>query len=115
MQQNYVNTSERPAPDNLPARPGGLPHGLVTPPPEVLALLEAERAKFPPEQFARHAERLLNEWTVGYFFDGLCHEVIYRPTPAGPEVLAVGSDEVFALRAKTPIEEQTRLKTFLGY
>jgi hypothetical protein len=38
---------------------------------------------------------MLNEWTLQYFFDDLGHEVLYCPTPKGPEVLAVGFDEVF--------------------
>jgi hypothetical protein len=114
MRPDLVNTAEPSLQGNFPRRLEDLPRGLV-PPPAVRELLEKERSKFPPEQFARHEERLLNEWTVGFYFDGLCHEVIYRPTPEGPEVLAVGSDEVFAFRAKTPLEEQARLRTFLGY
>ena len=52
----------------------------------------------PPEVFDAVAEeRTLNQWTLGYFFDYLGHEVIYRQTPAGPEVLAVGEEEVIQL------------------
>ena len=115
MQQHIVPGVAPPAQGELPGRSEELPHGLLAPPATVREQIEAERAKHPPQNFALHEERLLNERTVGFYFDGLHREVIYRPTPAGPEVLAVGSDEVFAFRARTPLEEQARLKTFLGY
>jgi hypothetical protein len=95
--------------------PRELPHGLIAPPERVRQLLEQERPKHRAEAFARAYERLLNEWTVGYYFDGLGHEVLYRPTAQGPEVLAVGHEEVLALKQTFPLEEQRRLKTFLGY
>src|SRR5437660_1523364 len=57
-----------------------LPHGLITPPAQVRERLEKERAKHSPEVYAKHEEGLLNEWTIGYIFDGLCLEVVYRPT-----------------------------------
>ena len=98
-----------------PKRPEELPHGLITPPGPVRDRIEQERAKHPPEVFAKHEERLLNEWTIGYTFDSLCLEVVYRPTPKGPEVLAVGTEEVIALRKTTPLAEQMNFETFLGY
>jgi hypothetical protein len=101
--------------NSSPKQPGELPHGLLAPPERVLALLADERARHAPEAFSGAFERLLNEWTVGYSFDGLGHEVIYRPTAQGPEVLAVGLAEVLTLKKTLPPEEQRRLKTFLGY
>jgi hypothetical protein len=98
-----------------PRRPAELPHGLLTPPDWVRQLVEEERAKHPADVFARHEERLLNERTIGYYFDGLCQEVLYRPTPQGPEVLAVGWDEVHAVKTALPPERLQGLKTFLGY
>jgi hypothetical protein len=95
--------------------PEELPHGLVTPPAPVRERLEVERAKHPPEVFAKNEERLLNDWTIGYIFDSLCLEVVYRLTPQGPEVLAVGTEEVIALRKTTPVAEQMKFETFLGY
>jgi hypothetical protein len=95
--------------------PADLPHGLLTPPREVRDLIEQERQKHRPEAFAGAEERLLNDWTVGWYFDDLCQQVLYRQTPQGPEVLAVGLDEVLALRRAMPAEEQAILKTFLGY
>jgi hypothetical protein len=81
----------------------------------VLELIEKERAKHPPEAFARAEARLLNEWTVQYYFDYLGHEVLYRPTAQGSEVVAVGLDEVLALKKTWPLHEQRQLETFLGY
>ncbi len=98
-----------------PRPPEGLPHGLITPPSEVRALIEKERTKHPPDVFARAEERLLNEWTIGYYFDGLCQEVLYRRTPQGPEVLAVGFDEVRAYTEGMQPEKMAGLTTFLGY
>jgi hypothetical protein len=95
--------------------PAELPHGLLTPPPQVRQALEEERAKHDPEVFAREEVSRLCRWTVGWYFDDLGHEVIYRETPQGPEVLAVGYDEMFAFRQTTPPEEQRKLKGYLGY
>jgi hypothetical protein len=95
--------------------PKDLPHGVITPPAPVLERIEQERAKHPPEVFAKHELRLLNDWTIGYTFDSLCLEVVYRRTQNGPEVLAVGTEEATALRKATPLSEQMSLETFLGY
>jgi hypothetical protein len=99
----------------MPKLPEDLPHGLLVPPPEVLELIEKERPKHRPEAFAKAYESLLNEWTIGYYFDYLGHEVLYRPTPQGPEVLAVGEEEVIRLKKTWPLEEQRQIQTFLGY
>ena len=95
-------------------RPEELPHGLLTPPPEVVEQVENERSKYTPEGFSRYQEDLLNLWTVLYYFDYLGHEVLYRQTPAGPEVLAVGTEETLTLKTTLPLAEQLKLKTFLG-
>ena len=58
--------------------PEELPHGLIMPPGPVRERIEQARAKHPPEVFARNEERLMNEWTIGYLFDSLCLEVVYR-------------------------------------
>ncbi len=51
--------------------------GSIVPPPEVRELLAKEKAKFPPECWPPATEeRILNQWTVGYYFDYLGHEVI---------------------------------------
>ncbi len=96
--------------------PSELPHGLLTPPPEVRELIEESYAPFPPGAAADEARRRqLNLETIGWYFDGLCQEVIYRPTPEGPVVLAVGSEEVSAFRTATPPEEQGNYEGYLGY
>lgn len=99
----------------FPRRAEDLPRGLLTPPDRVRELIEQERAKHPPEVFARWEERLLNEWTIQYYFDYLGHEVLYRDTPQGPVVLAVGHEEVLPLRKSIPLEEWQGIQTFLGY
>jgi hypothetical protein len=95
--------------------PKELPHGLLTPPAEVRAIVERERHKHLPEAFARAEVGVLNLETIAWYFDGLCHEVIYRETPEGPEVLAVGAEETAAFRRTTPLEAQRQLKGYLGY
>jgi hypothetical protein len=104
-----------PRQDPAPKLPKELPHGLIVPPAAVLERTEQERARHAPDVFAKNEMRLLNDWTIGHVFDGLCLEVVYRPTPKGPEVLAVGMEEVDALKKATPLAEQKKFQTFLGY
>ena len=78
----------------FPQPPENLPRGLISPPAAVRERIAWERAKHAPAVFAKAEERLLNERTIGHYFDGPCQEVLYRPTPMGPEVLAVGFDEI---------------------
>jgi hypothetical protein len=97
-----------------PRQPESLPHGLIAPPEAVRELLLKEKAKHPPEVFNAEAEeRILNQWTIDYYFDYLGHDVIYRQTPEGPEVLAVGYEEEIRLRKTLPLEEQLKLKTWM--
>jgi hypothetical protein len=95
--------------------PEELPHGLLVVPPEVRALVERERSRLRPEVFVAAREDLLNDWTVSWYFENLCQEVVYRQTPEGPEVLAVGFDEVLALQRAMPPEEYRLLKGYSGY
>jgi hypothetical protein len=100
----------------FPRDPQDLPHGLITPPDEVRALLAADKAKFLPQVYSPEVEeRLLNDWTLQYYFDCLSHEVIYRQTPQGPEVIAVGDEELIALKKTMPLEEQLKLSEWLPY
>jgi hypothetical protein len=95
-------------------RPEDLPHGLIRPPERVLELLAQEKAKFSPEIFTAEAEeRILNQWVLGYYFDYLGHEVLYRQTPEGPEVLAVGVVEMIEFTKNMPLEEEMKLKTWI--
>ncbi len=97
-----------------PRQPESLPHGLVSPPPAVREKLSAEKTKHPPDVFNADAEkRILNQWTLDYYFDYLGHEVIYRSTPEGPEVLAVGEEEIVQLKLDLPLEEQLKLETWM--
>lgn len=95
--------------------PQELPHGKLAVPPEVRELVARERARFSNGAFAPEEEKTLNRWTVSWYFDGLGHEVMYRETPDGPEVVAVGMEETLALRKALPLEEQRKLEIFLGY
>ena len=111
-----AHPNTRPEEASLPGPPHELPHGLLKPPQEVRDALSREQAKFPPEVYGREAqERTLNEWTVDYVFGhqlGYCGEVLYRPTPEGPEVLAVGTVEILALTKEMPAEERAKLETW---
>ncbi len=95
--------------------PEELPHGLLVVPPEVREIVAEERGKHSPEAFAPYQALRLCAETVGWYFDGLGHEVMYRPTPEGPEVLAVGADETITLRKSVPLESRRDVKTYLGY
>jgi hypothetical protein len=98
----------------LPRRPEELPHGLVVPPERARELVAKEKIKSSPEVFTSEAEeRLLSEWTLQYYFDYLGYEVLYRQTPAGPEVLAVGFDEIFAHTRGMDPEAMKGLKTWV--
>jgi hypothetical protein len=92
--------------------PEQLPHGLLAIPPEVRELVERERLKLRAEVFAANEGKFLNDWTVHWYFDRLGQEVLYRSTPEGPEVLAVGSDEIYALTAGRNLEKMAGLTTY---
>jgi len=98
----------------FPRRPAELPHGLIRSPQQVLDLIEQERTKHPAVMFTAEAEeRLLNQWTLGYYFDSLGHEVVYQQTAEGPEVLAVGDEEGLALRRRVGEEAYRKFKTWM--
>jgi hypothetical protein len=82
----------------------------------VLSALARERAKFPPGAYGPDfEERTRNEWTVDYTFGhllGYHDDVLYRPTPQGPAVLAVGTAEILEATRGMPPEERARLKTW---
>ncbi len=101
----------------LPALPADLPHGLLAPPKEVRDYVTALDEKLLKEHWFRMNEearvRELNLHTLNYYFDYLGHEVSYRETPQGPEVLAVGDEEILALTMGMGLEEQSRLRSWL--
>jgi hypothetical protein len=92
-QINNLNPSVR---GDMPSgRPQDLPHGLIEPPERVREIVAKEKARFTPEIFTQEAEeRIVSDLTLQYYFENLGHEVLYRTTPRGPEVVAVGFDEI---------------------
>ena len=93
-----------------------LPHGLLTPPPHVVERIAQDQAKFPPGVYSdEYAERTMNDWTVHHYFDNpyWYFEVLYRPTPQGPEVLAIGEEEILAYTKDMPPGEQLKLETWM--
>ena len=97
--------------------PTGLPHGPVAPPERVRQIVAQEEVRLLRERqivpTPEARQRLVNDLTLQHYFEGLGHEVLYRSTPAGPEVLAVGLDEIMAVRERMPLEEQLNLHTWL--
>ena len=96
--------------------PAELPHGLLPIPPEVREIVKEQFARFSPEQFAPYAAEKHCWETVCWFFSDLDQPVIYRETPDGPDVLAVGREEVRAHLDKLPPEgEPAGVKHFQCY
>ncbi len=102
---------------SLPALPKDLPHGLIVPPQEVRDQIAALDEKLMREHgFTMNEQarvRELNRQTLNFYFDYLGHEVAYRETPEGPEVLAVGDEEILALTNDMSLEEQLKLRSWL--
>jgi hypothetical protein len=116
MSSQFIDFNAPSMQGGYPRSPESLPHGLISPPELVREMLAKEKAKYPPEVFNAEAEeRILNQYTLDYYFDQLGHEVVYRQTPAGPEVVAVGDDERFALRRRIGEEEYRKFKFRLFY
>ena len=101
----------------LPKLPADLPHGLIVPSQEVrdhIASLDEKLLRehgFTMNEEARLRE--LNQHTLNDHFDYLGYEVAYRETPQGPEVLAVGDEEIVALTRDMSLEEQLKLRRWL--
>jgi hypothetical protein len=110
MSSDFIDLTAPPLQGNLPQ---DLPHGLITPPQQVRDLIEKERGKHPPEHFVRAESRLLNEWTLAYYFGHLAYEILYRLTPEGPEVLAVGFEEIMARTNRRDPEAMKGLQTWV--
>lgn len=98
----------------MPKLPADLPHGLIRPPDRVRELVGKEAAKHPPGSLSPETlERMLNDWTLQYYFDYLGYEVLYRSTPEGPDVVAVGFEEMDAVRKGMSLEEQLKFKIWM--
>jgi hypothetical protein len=105
---------DTPSREDAPKRPEDLPRGLLTPPEWVREVVAREKAKFPAEVFTAEAEEeLLCSLTLQHYFGVAGEEVLYRSTPEGPEVLAVGDEERLTLTRGMPAEERGRLSTWL--
>jgi hypothetical protein len=113
MPDQIVDVSAAALPNPSVRCPRELPHGLLEVPEPVKALLDQERAKHPAEAFARAAERLVQDWTLHYYFEPFGHEVLYRPTAQGPEVLAVGFDEIHERTEGMNPAKMVGLKTWM--
>ncbi len=90
---------------------------MIVPPQEVRDEIAASDEKLLSEHgFTQNEEarvRELNRQTLNYYFDYLGHEVAYRETSQGPEVLAVGDQEIVALTEDMSLEEQLKLQSWL--
>jgi hypothetical protein len=113
MPERFIDQNAPSLSGGVPQPPESLPHGLIHPPPKVQEVVAAEKAKFGARVTSSVEERLLNEWTLQYYFEHLGHEVLYRQTPQGPEVLAVGFEEIFARTNGIDPEAMTGLKTWM--
>jgi hypothetical protein len=101
-------------PEHPVTGPQDLPHGLLTPPPLVRDVIAREKATFPPDIYNVEAEqRSLNDHTLQFYFESFWFEVLYRSTPDGPEVLAVGYDEILAFTKDMPLEARGKLTTWM--
>jgi hypothetical protein len=114
MSSEFIDPNAPSLRGGFPRDPKDLPHGFIPPPQEVREALAREFAKH-SNLSQESKERTLIYWTLAYYFDYLCHEVLYRPTPEGPDVVAVGFDEIFAFRKGMPLEEQLKFKKWLPY
>lgn len=82
------------------SRPSSL-RGLLPTPPEVAKLVVREVKRLPMTDEAR--QRITHDWTLQYYFGG--HDVVYRKTPQGVEVLAAG-EEIGPLLRKLPSSQR---------
>jgi hypothetical protein len=113
MPSEFIDDTAPSLQGKLPKLAAELPHGLLAPPTRVLELIELERSKHSAELFAKNEEVLVNEWTLQYYFDYLGYEVVYKPTPQGPEVVAVGDEERLMLRRKIGEDEYRKFAIWM--
>jgi hypothetical protein len=88
------------------------PRGLLPIPGEVQAIIDKEEARLlnensiVPTPEAR--QRMVDSFTLQYYYEGFY--VAYRPTSQGPEVLAVGYEEIGRLLSGMDQEERLKIK-----
>jgi hypothetical protein len=97
MPPPYIDPT-KPLPD-----PSTLPRGLITPPPEVREAIARDKVRRALYYTPEYEALVLNDQTLAWYF---AHQLVaYRPTPEGPEVLAVG-DEIEEFVKKTPPDQR---------
>jgi hypothetical protein len=88
------------------------PRGLLPVPPEVEAIIAKEEARLLNEKgivpTPEARQRMVDSFTLQYYYEGFY--VAYRPTPQGPEVLAVEPDEIGQLLGGMAPEERLKIK-----
>src|SRR4051812_36323239 len=88
------------------------PRGLLPVPPEVEAIIAKEEARLLSEEgivpTPEARQRMVGSFTLQYYYEGLY--VAHRPTPQGPEVLAVGHEEIGQLLRGMDQEERLKIK-----
>jgi len=93
--------------------PEELPHGLLVVPEIVIQAVDRLATKLLPlvatPEFRR---KHVNQNTVDYYFRGYGHEVVYRSTQDGPEVLAVGLFELMAFQKALGMSSEELWETF---
>ena len=88
------------------------PRGLLPVPPEVEAIIAKEGARLLSEKgivpTPEARQRMVDSFTLQYYYEGFY--VACRPTPQGPEVLAVGPEEIGQLLGGMDQEERLKIK-----
>ena len=114
MASQFTEPRAGPLPSGCGGRAQDFPHGVITPPEPVHAIVQREKAKAAAVAFAEEAwQRMTDELTLQYYFESAGHDVLYRSTPQGPEVLAVGFDEIQAFTKNLALEEQLKLQYWM--
>jgi hypothetical protein len=85
------------------ADPATLPRGLIKPPQEVLDVIAREKVERAPYYTRDYEILTLNDMTLAWYFEH--YQVAYRPTPEGPEVLAV-EEEIADYVKNNPPEQR---------
>jgi hypothetical protein len=99
--RKQTKTPRRPAPVFIEPPPPSPLRGLLATPPEVEEVVEGWLKDRPASPEARR--RITENLKLQSYFGG--HEVAYRDTPQGREIIAVGSEEVRRLVRKSSGEQ----------
>jgi hypothetical protein len=90
------------------------PRGLLPIPVEVEQIIGKEEARLLTEHgivpTPEARQRMVDSFTLQYYYEGFY--VAYRPTSQGPEVLAVGDEEIG--RLLRGMDQEARLKIKVG-